>query len=222
MLAIGAVVAVLGMVLAIAVYSPILALRTIVVDGVSRLSAEQVIDAVDGQLGTPLALVDFDRMTGELSEFSVIRSYATETVPPDTIIIHIVERQQVAVVQRGGSFDVVDPAGIVLSTVTERPVDVPLVVLGDAGFKSAAFASIVEVLLALPEPLRLQVDAISAITTDDVTFTLRGVGQSVVWGSADDSAYKARALAAMIPRQDPAALLEYDVSAPGSVVVVPR
>ena len=217
----GLVVALLA-VLAVAVYSPLLALKTITVDGASRVDAEQVVDAVDGQLGTPLALLDYGQFTRQLADFPLIRSYVTEMVPPDTLIIHIVERAPVAAVQNGEQFDLVDPAGIVVQTTPERPDGVPLIGAGGQDPASASFTSVVAVLLALPAPLLAQVDSITASTQDDVTFVLRGIGQTVVWGSADESAFKAAALAAMVAKQDPAARIEYDVSAPGSVVVTPR
>jgi len=217
----GLVLALLA-VLAVAVYSPLLALKTITVDGASRVDAAQVTDAVDGQLGTPLALLDYGKFTRQLAEFPLIRSYVTEMVPPDTLIIHIVERAPVAAVQSGATFDLVDPAGIVVQSSPERPDGVPLIDIGGQEPDSAAFTSVVAVLLALPAPLLGQVDSITASTQDDVTFVLRGVGQSVVWGSSDNSAYKASALAAMVAKQDPNAMIEYDVSAPGSVVVTAR
>ena len=217
----GLVVALLA-VLAVAVYSPLLALKTITVDGASRVDAAQVTDAVDGQLGTPLALLDYGQFTRQLAEFPLIRSYVTEMVPPDTLIIHIVERAPVAAVQNGAAFDLVDPAGIVVQSSPERPDGVPLIDIGGQKPDSEAFTSVVAVLLALPAPLVAQVDSITASTQDDVTFTLRGVGQSVVWGSSDNSGSKAGALAAMVAKQDPNAKIEYDVSAPGSVVVTPR
>ena len=217
----GLVVALLA-VLAVAVYSPLLALKTITVDGASRVDAAQVTDAVDGQLGTPLALLDYGQFTRQLAQFPLIRSYVTEMVPPDTLIIHIVERAPVAAVQNGAAFDLVDPAGIVVQSSPERPDGVPLIDIGGQKPDSEAFTSVVAVLLALPAPLVAQVDSITASTQDDVTFTLRGVGQSVVWGSSDNSGSKAGALAAMVAKQDPNAKIEYDVSAPGSVVVTPR
>ena len=122
----------------------------------------------------------------------------------------------------GEQFDLVDPAGIVVQTTPERPDGVPLIGAGGQDPASASFTSVVAVLLALPAPLLAQVDSITASTQDDVTFVLRGIGQTVVWGSADESAFKAAALAAMVAKQDPAARIEYDVSAPGSVVVTPR
>jgi cell division protein FtsQ len=223
----GGVVAVLGIVLAVAVYSPLLALKTITVDGTSRVSADEVSAAVADQLGTPLALLDYSQMTDDLAAFPLIRSYVTEMVPPSTLLIHITERAPVGALQNGATFDLVDPAGIVVQSTPERPEGVPLIAVGasttgEPAAETPAFASAVEVLLALPADLLTQVDTITATTRDDVTFVLRGVGQTVVWGSADDSAYKARVLAEMVAKQDPAALLQYDVSARGSVVVTPR
>jgi cell division protein FtsQ len=143
-------------------------------------------------------------------------------VPPHTLVVHVVERAPVAVVADGATFDLLDPAGIVVQSSDARPDGFPLVDIGGQEVGSTSFASVVEVLLSLPAPLLAQVDTISASTKDDVTFVLRGVGQTVVWGSSDDSAIKARTLAAMVGNQDESDLLEYDVSAPGSVVVTPR
>ncbi|GAB3606670.1 hypothetical protein GCM10027413_20790 [Conyzicola nivalis] len=216
------VAAVLIGVLAVAVYSPLLALRTVSVDGTARVNAQEVVDAVDSQLGTPLALIDYGDITEKLADFPLIRSYVTEMVPPDTLVIHIVERAPVAAVVNGPEFDLLDPAGVVVQSSTTRPDGVPIISIGDQGVESAAFASVIEVLLALPPELLPQVDTISATTKDNVTFSLRGVGQTVVWGSSENSAYKAKVLAAMVANEDAAAKVEYDVSAPGSVVVTPK
>src|SRR5690606_1288465 len=56
------IVGVLAGLLAVAIYSPLLALRTIRVEGTVAVSASEVADAIDGQLGTPLALLDYDRI----------------------------------------------------------------------------------------------------------------------------------------------------------------
>jgi cell division protein FtsQ len=221
-ISLAAVVAVLVGVLAVAVYSPLLALRTVSVDGTARVDALAVQKAVESQTGTPLALIDYDTITAQLAKFPLIRSYVTELVPPGTLMIHIVERAPVAAVVNGATFDLLDPAGIVVQSSATRPEGVPIISIGDQDAKSAAFASVIEVLLALPPEVLAQVDTVSATTKDNVTFSLRGVGQTVVWGSSENSAYKAKVLAAMVAHEDPASKVEYDVSAPGSVVVTPK
>lgn len=221
-ISLSAVAVVLVGVLAVAVYSPLLALRTVTIDGTARVDAAAVQKAVESQTGTPLALIDYGEITHQLAQFPLIRSYVTELVPPDTLLIHIVERAPVAAVVNGATFDLLDPAGIVVQSSPTRPEGVPVISIGDQDAKSAAFSSVIEVLLALPPEVLAQVDTISASTKDDVTFSLRGVGQSVVWGSSENSAYKAKVLAAMVAHEDPASKVEYDVSAPGSVVVTPK
>jgi cell division protein FtsQ len=202
----------------IAVFSPILALRTIQIDGTVRLDPAVLAEAVDGQEGVPLALLDADRIRRELGEFPLIRSYVTEIVPPDTLLIHVVERAPIGAVATAGGFDVVDPAGIVLESATTRPVGVPLLQLGEDGMDGPGFRSIAEVLLALPPEVLAQVDSITARTRDDVTFALAGTQQRIVWGSATESILKARVFATLLAHFAAAGPGEYDVSAPGSPV----
>lgn len=214
---IGVVVALVAMSLG-AVYSPLLALREIRVEGTTSLEPAQIVDAIDGQLGTPLALLDEDLLQEQLGAFSLIRTYSTEILPPGTLIVHIVERAPIGVRVNGIAFDIVDPAGVVLGTVPQRPEGLPLIQLGAAGVDSAAGRSVAEVLLAMPEGLRVQVDAIAATTRDDVTLTLVGSTQRVEWGSARNSEHKAQVLAALLAIHGGSGPGSYDVSAPGTAV----
>ena len=211
------VVAVGGLV-AVAVFSPLLALRTITVDGTSRLSSGTLEKAVDGQLGTPLALLNYGEITRDLAPFSLIRSYVTEIVPPGTLVIHVVERTPVGAIQGTNSFDLVDPAGVTVESSKTRPAGYPLVQLGDGQVNGPGFASMAQVLLALPPAVLTKVDTITAQTHDDVTLTLSGSSQRVVWGSSDDSDAKARVLADLIALHSGSGAGEYDVSAPGTAV----
>jgi cell division protein FtsQ len=216
----GVIATLIGLVF-VAVYSPILALRTITIDGTSRVDAAALKSAVSEQLGTPLALIDFARITKDLAAFPLIRSYVTETVPPDTLVIHVTERQPVGQILVSGTYKLVDPAGVSIQDSVERVAGVPVIDLGTADPKSPAFTSVVEVLLALPPALLGQVDSITAHTQDDVSLVLTGVGQSVRWGSADSSARKATLLAALIAVTDPSRAGEFDVSAPGNGIFRP-
>jgi len=208
--------------IAVAVWSPLLALKQITVVGASRVDAAAVQEALDGQLGTPLALIDLDRITDDLAAFPLIRSYTTESVPPHTLIVTIVERQPVGQVADGSTFAVVDPAGIVIEASSTRVAGLPVISAGDASIGNPAFASAIEVLLALPPDLLARVDTISATTKDDVIFVLGGDVQSVTWGSADRSEFKARVLATLITSQPESARVEFDISAPDAPVVRAR
>ncbi|MBC7403863.1 MAG: FtsQ-type POTRA domain-containing protein [Microbacteriaceae bacterium] len=199
-----------------AVYSPLLSLKTIRIEGASRVSAVSVRAAIEGQIGRPLALVDFASITRELGKFPLIRSFVTETVPPDTLIIRIAERAPIATLATSTGFSVVDPAGIVIDSAVERQPGFPLIELGSGSTASPAFTAAVGVLLALPSDLLKKVDTVTAQTSDDVTLVLTG-GQSVVWGSAEQSALKAKVLAAVITVGG--ATTKYDVSAPNHPVL---
>ncbi len=199
-----------------AVFSPILALRHVVVDGTQRLDAVTLEQAIDGQLGVPLALLDEDRIRTELGEFSLIRSYVTELVPPGTLLIHIVERAPIGVLATAEGFQLTDPAGVAIETTVARPEGYPQMELASGeDVSGAGFRSMAEVLLALPPAVLAQVDTIAARTRDDVTLTLAGSAQRVVWGSADDSESKAAVLTGLIALHKGEGPGEYDVSAPG-------
>jgi cell division protein FtsQ len=213
-----AVVATVVGFIAAAVFSPILALREIRVDGTTRIDPAVIQEAVSGQLGTPLALLDDGRIRRELSQFTSIRSYVTELVPPGTLVIHIVERSPLGLVPTASGFDVVDAAGVVLESSPTRPAGLPMLQIDDQGPEGTGFAAMAEVLVALPTDVLAQVDSITARTRDDVTLSLAGSDQRVVWGSAADSDRKARILAALLGQFAGAGPGEYDVSAPGSAV----
>ena len=208
----------------IAVFSPLLSLEQIDVEGTDRVDAAEVQAAVSGQLGTPLARIDFERITSELERFPLIASYVTETAPPHTLVIRVTERQPIATVPSGDGFDLVDPAGIVVQHLDARQEGVPLVDVGGAPLDDTAFRSTAEVLLALPQALRATVDSATASTADDVTLSLT-TGERVVWGSADHSAEKAQVLSGLVAdqaRRDPAASVEFDVSAPDNGIIRTR
>jgi cell division protein FtsQ len=221
-LAVLAVMVTLVALVGVAVYSPILSLKTIRIEGASRVSSGAIRTAVDSQLGTPLALIDFGQITNDLAKFPLIRSYVTETVPPNTLVIHIVERVPIGVIaSAAGGFTVVDAAGVTISTSDTRPPELPLIDVGTSTTKGSAFKAAVQVLLALPASVLSKVDQVAAHTIDDVTLVLTGVGQKVVWGSPASSNEKAKVLTDLIAHQSPGVVVEYDVSAPSNAVVRP-
>lgn len=217
----GGVLAGLLVAVAVTVFSPLLELRTITVEGADRVDPTAVRAALEDQVGTPLALVDQGRVEQVLEGFPLVASYVTEIAPPHTLVVRLSERRPVAVVAAGDRLDLVDPAGIVLQQLDARPEGVPLVDVGAAPTDGPVFRAVTEVLLALPTSLRATVDQATATTVDDVTLTLT-TGKTVVWGSADRSARKAQVLTGLVAdqgRRDPGAAVEYDVSAPDNGII---
>ena len=198
-------------------FSPLMALRTIEVVGANRVPAEQIQSALDGQLGTPLPLVDFAEVKQELSAFTLIQSYVTESRPPNTLVVRIVEREPVGTLVTESGFDLVDAAGVVIQSSVERPAGYATID-ARAGVGSAGFRAAAAVIAALPADIRATLDTVTAATTDDVTLTLAG-GTRVVWGSAEKSDFKAVVLAALIVSHPVGTVGEYDVSSPDSAVL---
>jgi cell division protein FtsQ len=201
-----------------AAYSPLFAVETIRVVGADRLEAEDVAAALDGQLGTPLPLVDESAVKAALVKFPVIESYALEARPPHELVVRIVERLPVGLLPSRAGYTLVDAAGVALST-TETPADGYPVIDVPGGTDTPAFEALGLVMRSLPPAIRDKVTAISASTRDDVTFILGDTKTKVVWGSAEDSAMKALVLEKTMKVRDPDDTSVYDVSSPSAVVV---
>lgn len=211
--ALGAVVLLIGGSVA-AAYSPLFAVEKITVAGASALDAAAVEAALGEQLGTPLALVSESEVKAALIAFPLIETYALEARPPHDLVVRIVERTPIGVIESDAGFTLVDAAGVALSTTEDRPDGQPMIAV-DGGIESDAFESVGLVMRTLPTDIRAVVTDVSATTLDDVTLKLSS-GLTVVWGSADQSAYKARVLASAMA-VNPAAR-EIDVSSPDVIV----
>jgi cell division protein FtsQ len=212
-LTVGAIVVVLVTVLAVAIFSPILALRTITIEGATSVKVSAVQSALDDQLGTPLALLNTGEIDRDLSRFTLIRSYVTEIVPPNTLVVRIVERQAIGVIQDGSLYDQVDPAGVVLKKSTTA-ANLPVIDIGSATVGGAAFEAAVKVLLAMPASLSRQIDTISASTLDNVSLTFSGSKHTVIWGSSAQSNEKATVLAALLTVKQCRSMPVLNVTAP--------
>ena len=207
-----AMVAVVG----VGAYSPLMALREVRVEGAQRIPAAEVQAAFADVLGTPLPLIDGAEVHDALSRFPLIETYATETIPPGTLVVRIVERTPVGVIDTGSGLELVDGAGVVIERLDERPPGQPLIEV-DGGVADEGFRAVAGVVRSLPVDVRAQLTRATADTADDVRLELEG-GASVVWGSADDSALKATVLAALMRAAPPDTVTQYDVSAPSSPV----
>ena len=204
-------------VLAVAVaYSPLMALREVRVEGASRIPAADIQSAFEDRIGTPLPLISADQVQATLSEFPLIETYATETVPPGTLVVRIVERTPVGVLEGSSGFTAVDAAGVVIARSDEQPESLPLITV-EGGVGGDAFRAVGAVLRSLPADLLARVTTVTARTPDDVEFEL-AEGAAVVWGSEEDSALKSAVLVRLMAAAPPDEVERYDVSAPLSPV----
>ena len=199
----------------IAAYSPLFAVREITVAGAESLDAAAVQQALQGQIGAPLALVDAGAVKSALTEFPMIETYALEARPPHELLVRIVERTPIGVIGSDAGYSLVDAAGVVLSTTPEPPEGQPrLEVTG--GIDSPAFRSAGLVMRSLPAEMRSTVTEVRASSGDDVTLKLQD-GKTIVWGSESESVRKAAVLVGLIAASPDSRT--FDVSSPTVPVV---
>ncbi|HET6673131.1 MAG TPA: FtsQ-type POTRA domain-containing protein, partial [Agromyces sp.] len=211
----GSVVALVAIV-AVGAYSPLMALREVRIEGAQRIPVASLQAEFAGIMGTPLSLIDSTDVHEALDGFPLIETYATEAIPPGTLVVRIVERTPIGVVDTGSGLELVDAAGVVIDRPAERPEGQPLIE-AEGGVAGAGFRAIAAVVRSLPDEVRVQLTHATAATADDVQLELAG-GASVVWGSAEESAFKADVLGALMVAAPPDTVTLYDVSAPSSPV----
>nr|WP_201470119.1 FtsQ-type POTRA domain-containing protein [Microbacterium hydrocarbonoxydans] len=212
--AVGAIVLLVGG-SAAAAYSPLFAVDRVTVVGATTLDPATVENALAGQIGTPLALVDASAVKAALLGFPLIESYSLEAKPPHDLTVRIVERTPVGVIRSDAGYTLVDAAGVALSTTSDQPPGQPVLEI-EGGADSDAFESAGLVIRSLPADVRAGLTGVRASTPDDVTLTVNS-GLTVVWGSAENSPLKSEALAkALIAKPDASSI---DVTSPHAVVI---
>jgi cell division protein FtsQ len=202
--------------------SPLLAVRTVQVDGVTTLPAEQVRETAGLAEGTPLLRVDVVAAQQRVAQLPQVDSVEVTRGWPSTVVITVVERTPVAVVGTPGRRSLVDARGVLFDTITGDAPDgvVPLDVR-DPGPDDPPTMAALGALTALPGDVREQITAASATSREDVSLTLED-GTQVRWGTAEETTEKAAALAAVLGQIDAEALEPadtIDVSTPDAVVL---
>jgi cell division protein FtsQ len=202
--------------------SPLLAVRSVQVDGVRSLTAQEVRDAAGLTRGTPLLEVDVAAAAARVRGLPQVASAVVTRGWPDRIVVTVSERDPVAVVERAGQRFLLDGSGVQFETITGDPprgvvaLDVPR-----PGPHDAATAAGLAAIEALTPSLRGQVALVSATTGEDVVLHLAD-GTTALWGSGEQAAAKAAALAGVLDQIATKALKgagTIDVSAPQAVVL---
>jgi cell division protein FtsQ len=202
--------------------SPLLAVRTVQVDGVSRLPAAQVREIAGVAKGTPLLRVDVQAAGDRVAQLPQVDSVEVARGWPNTVVITVVERTPVAVVGPPGRRSLVDAGGVLFDTVTgDAPAGAVPLDVADPGPDDPATRAALGALVALPAQVRSQVTGAEATSAEDVALVL-GDAIDVRWGSAEQTAEKAAALAAVLDQIGSGALepaSTIDVSTPDALVL---
>jgi cell division protein FtsQ len=215
---IGSLVVLMGVV-SVATFSPLLAVKEIIVSGTERIKAEDISKALQGHLGTPLPLLSEQEVAESLAGFELIESFSATAVPPNGLSIRIAERQAICIVSSGGTRWLYDPAGVRIDKSSGSDV-LPEILISENPLNSQRFRNSIEVLMALPEELLDEVEFIEARSKDDVQMSLRSSrGQRIVWGDSSDSVLKSKVLQALMKNHRKDSSVTFDVSSPNAPVV---
>ncbi|MFF0018327.1 cell division protein FtsQ/DivIB [Streptomyces sp. NPDC005374] len=197
------------------------------VSGTDVLTPEQVREAADVPVGSPLISVDTDAIAARLRRklpridaVDVTRSW------PHGIGLKVTERTPVLLVQKGGNFVEVDDEGVRFATVSRAPKGVPALqlTLSQPGSRAASLRRFGESRL-VREAVRVAGDIPAAVARatrsvkvrsyDDISLELND-GRTVAWGSSEKGAAKARTLTALMKATPDAR--HFDVGVPTAPV----
>ena len=199
----------------VALYSSVFSLRTVTIEGLVRLSKQQVLDRAALPGGRSLLRLDPAAIAARVERLPPVADATVTRRWPHGLLIKVTERRPVAAVATGSDWALVDIDGVAFATVSSAPSSLVPVRVGAAMSQGGAadVRSALAVYRALTATLRDQVVELRATSPASVSFQLRN-GREVVWGSPTDNARKLAVLRALLPRH----AVRYDVSSPGVAV----
>lgn len=195
--------------------SPVLALDVskVEVTGQGSVVDPTAVLAVVAPLdGTPLPRLDTVELRRSILDVPGVRAAEVVRRWPHGLRITIVSREPVAAVPDAEGVVLLDVDGVQVGRAAEAPAGLPVITV-PLGDDTRAMTAVLGVLQRLPDDLAAQVASASASSQDTVQLVLAD-GAEVEWGSADQTALKARVLQTLRAAPASAGAAVYDVSAP--------
>ena len=189
--------------------------------GAEVLTRGEVESTAAVPVGSPLISVDTDGIEDRLRrKLPRIDSVEVERSWPNAISLKVIERQPVLLIGKGAKFTEVDADGVRFATVATAPKGVPVLKM-TVDRKAAAqrfgpgrlMREAVRVRGDLPAKVARATKAVRVRSYDSISLELTG-GRTVMWGSGEDGAAKARALTALLKAAPTSG--HFDVSAPSA------
>lgn len=194
---------------ALAWFSPALSVRQIQVQGRTALSQEQVRQALDVAVGTPLLQVDLNGAAARVAALPRVARATVNRDYPSALVVSVQERVPVVFIDKPDGAHLLDLHGVDFATGPPTP-DVPRLIVPHPVPGDLLTSTALGVLAALPPTVRTQVAQLAPVSPVDLRFTL-GDGRTVRWGAPEETERKGAVLAALLTQPGHT----YDVSSPG-------
>ena len=189
-------------------FTPAMSARSIIVTGIGAVTRDQVLDAAQVRLDTPLLQINTDQVADRVAAIRRVASARVQRQYPSALRITIVERVPVVVKEFPDGPHLYDRDGVDFATAPPPPA-LPYIDVGNPGPTDPPTKAALAVLLALRPEVVAQVGRIAAPSVASITLTLTD-GRTVIWGTNERTEEKAEKLAALLTQ--PGRI--YDVSSP--------
>jgi cell division protein FtsQ len=189
-------------------FTPAMSARSIIVTGIGAVTRDQVLDAAQVRLDTPLLQINTDQVADRVAAIRRVASARVQRQYPSALRITIVERVPVVVKEFPDGPHLYDRDGVDFATAPPPPA-LPYIDVGNPGPTDPTTKAALAVLLALRPEVVAQVGRIAAPSVASITLTLTD-GRTVIWGTNERTEEKAEKLAALLTQ--PGRI--YDVSSP--------
>ncbi|WP_081639985.1 cell division protein FtsQ/DivIB [Actinomadura flavalba] len=196
--------------------SRLLVVRHVEVSGTELAPRDRVVAAAGVRLGVPMVRLGTGDVRARVERLAQVESARVERSWPATIRIRVRERVPIAAVARNGRHFQLDKGGVTVLDGVERPAALPLLTVAAPGPSDPSTLAALRVVRDLPAPLRGTVAEVAAPSPEAVSLRLRD-GVTIVWGSPDRSAEKARLAAALLRSAGADGPRTVDVSSPDVV-----
>ena len=203
------VLGVIGLALGLVLYfTPVMSARSVVVLGTGVVTREEVVDAAQVELGTPLLQIDTDEVADRVAGIRRVATARVQREYPSTLRITVVERVPIVVKDFPDGPHLYDRDGVDFATAPPPP-GLPYIEVDKPGPTDLPTQAALAVMTALRPEVVAQVSRVAAPSVSSITLTLAD-GRTVVWGTTDRTEEKAEKLAALLTQPGRV----YDVSSP--------
>lgn len=210
--------------------SPVLAARSVQIEGVQGAVGAVLREQAQVPLGTPLLRLDVAAVQSRVLASGVVTHVTVSRSWPSTVVISVSPRTPVLTLKNAqGQLQVVDSTGVAYASVVTPPKGARIVTVDGQGRSTPAvtampaeteregLSTVISLLAVLPKDLRAHVTDLALAPSGDVSFRLGSV--RVTWGSGTEATVKARALESLLHHSSGHQRdLVIDVSAPESPV----